>query len=322
MKKIIFPFLFVFPLASCESQSIEKKYYFFNTAINLTLYQKDKVADDKAPITPLIQERLSALNDASDNYSETNTLFKINKEPGEYVINQDLYELLKRSKELEEATNGYFNPLVGSLSKKWKDSLSHKQILPESVINEEINKINTSSYTLKEEENTFKVTKIGEAEIDFGAMVKGFALDYCKNLLIGQGITKYIIDAGHSSILLGEKSTKDGLFKVGLLDVPNAYLTMKNCFIGASGVSEQGVKIDDKMYSHIVNPFTGSVINKYDMTFVKGDNGALCDALSTAFMLMDIEQIKEMEKKYNVQSLIYKDGNFVYKNDGLEVKYH
>ena len=313
----------VLGLCACETQPIQKKYYFFDTFVDITLYEKgNQKGDPHMPVYLSLSTTLSLYDQYSNNYSTDNDLYKINQAPGEYVIEEGLYVLLNKSLELKEITNGYFNPLVGSLSKKWKESLSKNEILSQVIINEELEKINNSSFTLKKEDNTCKIIKYGTAEIDFGAMVKGLALDASKGYLNSININKYIINAGNSSILLGEKNTKDGYFNVGLKDVKNAYLSLKNCFIGVSGVSEQGKKIDNQYYSHIVNPFTGSVINKYDMAFVKGDNGALCDALSTAFMLMDVEEVKTFESKYNVQALLYKDDEFVYKNNNLEVKYH
>ena len=94
------------------------------------------------------------------------------------------------------------------------------------------------------------------------------------------------------------------------------------CCIGASGISEQGVKIDNKTYSHIVNPFNGSTLNNFDYVFVKGDNGALCDVLSTSFMMMDLETIKNFENEYNVEVILYKDSKIIYSNSNLEIKYH
>jgi thiamine biosynthesis lipoprotein len=105
------------------------------------------------------------------------------------------------------------------------------------------------------------VTRVGEAEIDLGGIAKGYALDIAKQYLDSKKVTKYIIDAGSSSILLGEKDTKDGLFNIGLKDIKNAYLKAKNCFVSTSGTSEQLTVIDGVKYSHIVNPKTGSVVS-------------------------------------------------------------
>lgn len=179
--------------------------------------------------------------------------------------------------------------------------------------------MNNSSVLFKENS---VVQRLGEAEIDLGAVAKGFALDEVKSYLDSKSFSKYLINSGYSSILLGQKSSDDGLFSVGLSDIENAYLKLSNCFVSTSGVSTQGVKIDDQIYSHIVNPYTGSAINNYDTVIVVSDSGYLGDALSTSFMLSSVDEIKAMEQSKNVKALVIKDKTIVYKNESLEVYYH
>ena len=76
------------------------------------------------------------------------------------------------------------------------------------------------------------------------------------------------------------------------------------------------------MYSHIVNPYTGSAINNYDTVIVVSNSGYLGDALSTSFMLSSIDEIKQMEQSKGVKALVIKDKNIVYRNESLEVYYH
>ena len=135
-------------------------------------------------------------------------------------------------------------------------------------------------------------------------------------------VKQYLINGGSSSLLLGEKNTKDGLFTIGLKDLNNAYLKLKNCFISTSSISEQGVKIGDITYSHIINPNTGSAINENDAVIVISDNGALGDALSTSMMNNTVDEITAIETQYNVQTIVIKNNKVIYKNSGIEVSYH
>ena len=226
--------------------------------------------------------------------------------------------MLQKSFALKEEIR-YFNPLCGSLAKKWKESLKSLQILDEATIQSELNKMNNSSVLFKDNN---LIQRLGGAEIDLGAVAKGFALDEVKKYLDSKSFSKYLINSGYSSILLGQKQSDDGLFSVGLSDIDNAYLKLSNCFVSTSGVSTQGVKIDDQIYSHIVNPYTGSAINNYDTVIVVSSLGYLGDAISTSFMLSSIDEIKQVEQTQNVKAIAIKDKNIVYKNESLEVYYH
>lgn len=317
MRKAFITLLSILSLCACTnsaSNPLVSNEFYFDTLVQVKLY--DGTKEDIDNISSILK-KVDGLSDNYENKINETSVYTLNHSNEEKAISNDLYQLLNTALELKTKTNGYFNPFIGSLSKKWKESLSNKQILSEMVINEELDKMNHTSLDL----NTSSCTRLGEGEIDLGAMAKGYALDLVKEYLNNKNKKQYLIDGGSSSILLGSKNTNDGYFKVGLRGT-NSYLNLKDCFVGASGTIEQGVTIDGVTYSHIVNPFTGSVINNYDATFVVGDNGALTDALSTSFMMMSVEEIKEMETQYSVSAIVYKDNKIVYKNDNLKLENH
>ena len=177
-----------------------------------------------------------------------------------------------------------------------------------------------SSQVLFKDNNV--IQKIGDAEIDLGGIAKGYALDKAYEYLKEKEIKNYLINAGNSSILLGEKNTDDGYFTVGLNDIENAYLKLKDCVISTSSKSVQGVKIGDITYSHIINPVDGSAINENDAVIVISDKGYLGDALSTSMMMNSIDEIKAIEQIQNVKTIVIKNNNIIYKNADIEVLYH
>ena len=316
-KKFLLSLISLILFTSCGNNNsiIEGKFYYFDTLVNVKLYEGD--SSNKLDIGNILMN----YSNISDNYFHIDGYinpYDINDSHEDMKISPELYDLISTSFAMQEISNGYFNPLIGSLSKKWKESLKNGQILDENIIFEELEKLSSSSITLKEDNY---ILRNGEAELDLGAITKGYVLDKVKEYLDEKEMKCYLIDAGSSSILLGEKDSNDGYFNVSISG-RNSYLSLKDCFIASSGTSIQGVVIDGVTYSHIVNPFTGSVINNYDATYVIGNSGALCDVLSTSFMMMDLDMIKELEEEYDVKALIYKNDNIYYINEGIEVKYH
>ena len=307
--------LLIVPLISCsQGSALESKVFCFDTAIDIRLFEGEKqnLAD--------IESIFSYYDKITDNYKTRglNNVNSINQTNEDVTVDQTLYSILQKTFALKDEVR-YFDPLCGSLAKKWKESLKSSQILDETTIQSELSKMSNSSVSFKENN---VIQRLGEAEIDLGAVAKGFALDEVKSYLDSKSFSKYLINSGYSSILLGKKEVDDGLFSVGLSDIENAYLKLSNCFVSTSGVSTQGVKIDEQMYSHIVNPYTGSAINNYDTVIVVSNSGYLGDALSTSFMLSSIDEIKQMEQSKGVKALVIKDKNIVYRNDSLEVYYH
>ena len=318
MKKIAFLFpLLVIALTSCSTNNkvIESKVFCFDTLVEAKLY------DGKNEHIKEVEKILNNISNLTDNYElkANNGVYAINQTNEEITVDEELYTLLQDS--FDMANNGVdnFNPLCGSLSKKWKESLAKKEILSETVINEELDKINNTDVILKD---NYVIQRNGEAEIDLGGVAKGYALDLVNNYLQENGVASYLINAGSSSIALGEKLTKDGLFTVGLKEVKNAYIKAKNCFISTSSIYEQGVTIDGVTYSHIINPKTGSAINVNDGVIVISSNGAFGDAFSTSLMNNTVEEIKEIEEINDIKTIVIKDNKIVYSHKDIEVKYH
>lgn len=265
-----------------------------------------------------IKELIRYYDSISDNYvSHDNNLYQINTTNEEVKISPELYDLLKTSFSVNQLGATYFNPLCGSLSKKWKNALSENKILSEEEISNELLKMNNTKLLFKE---NYVVQRIGEAEIDLGGIAKGYALDKVKEYLLDKDIKQYLVDAASSSILLGEKS--GGYFNVRIKDLNNSYLKLKNCFVSSSGNKEQGKTIGGIRYSHIVNPLTGSVVSEYDTVIVISEQGYFGDAISTSLTMNTIDEIKEIEKNLNIKTIVIKDEKILYCNEDLEVLHH
>ena len=311
MRKI-FPILLIGLLTSCSTnnQIIENKVFCFDTTVISKLYEGEQSNLDD------IKDIFLYYDKVSDNYKNRDgiTITKIGRDP--ITVEPQLYDLLKTSVEVKDSGATYFNPLVGRLSKKWKESLEKNEVLSDEIITAELDIINHSSLHF-EDNNT--VYKTGDAEIDLGGIVKGYALDKVSDYLKSQNIEKYLINAGFSSILLGKKDTDDGYFTVKISDLNNTYIKLKDCVVSTSSKSVQGVKIGDVTYSHIINPINGSAINMNDAVIVVSSSGALGDALSTSMMMNTVEEIKSIETSQNVQCIVVKDKQVIYCNEGLEL---
>jgi len=282
-----------------------------------------------------IIDELKTVDELADiREREATNVYTLNHTNERVEISKNLYELLRNAKELMEKIP-YFNPLIGSLSDKWKESLNlageegrTPTLLSNAVIQEELEKINSTDLILEAEKgstNTYYATRQGEALIDLGAIAKGYALDRALGYELGHtGLTDdYIIDAGRSSILLGKNSQRNsGKYIVQINEnSPKVVIEENNCFISTSGISEQQATIDGKKYSHIINPVTGSAESIFDQIVVITKKvtgaGAFGDAISTSFMMSSLDEIKEAEEEYDIKVIAIKNGSIVYKSEGI-----
>ena len=308
--------LLVLPITACsqESQPFESKLFYLDTSVVTRLYEGEESCLKD------IEDIYKYYDTVSDNYRhrDTENVLSINDTPTQY--SKDFYELIKTSVDVANEGAVFFNPLCGSLAKLWKESLLEKKLATNEQIQEELSKLSNTTLHL---EDNYTIYKTGNAEIDLGGIVKGYALDKVHEYLKSKNVEKYLINAGFSSILLGKKNSDDGLFTVKINDLNNSYIKLKDCFLSTSSLSVQGVQIEEggPTYSHIINPTTGSAINENDAVIVVSQKGYLGDALSTSMMMNTVEEIKAIEKSQNVQTIVVKNKQIIYKNDRLEI-YH
>ena len=306
--------LLVLPITACtqESKPLESKLFYFDTSVVTKLYEgEESYLKD-------IEEIYKYYDLASDNYRHRTkeNVLSITETPEQY--SKDFYELLKTSLDVSKEGAVFFNPLCGSLAKLWKECLAEKKLPTQEQKQEELNCLSNTELHL---EDNYTIYKVGLAEIDLGGIVKGYVLDKVQDYLKSKNVEKYLINAGFSSILLGKKNSDDGLYTVKINDLNNTYIKLKDCFLSTSSLSVQGVQIEEggPIYSHIVNPMTGEALNFNDAVIVVSQKGYLGDALSTSMMMNTVDEIKAIEKEQNVQTIVVKNKQIIYKNEGLEI---
>ncbi len=317
MKKI-FAFLFLisvsFALFSCNALEITtcNPIYEMDTVINVKFYN---VKDYKTHYDKLksIYHTYNLLCDDFSHYDGVNNIYDLN-ESRSIDASADLIEVLNEAISLKEKTNGYFNPLVGRLSKYWKDKISNYNkldfIIDDNLIKDELDIINSSRIVI--ENNNVSIE--GDADVDLGAIAKGFATKKCVECLKENDIEGYLIDAGQSSVALG---TKNGTNFSAILEAPYSKkiiktIEAKNTSIASSSGKHQNALIDNVRYHHIINPFTGYPSNIYDNVNVITYDPLLADCYSTAIFSMDLDKAKSFIEENDIKVILYKDDEIIY----------
>lgn len=242
---------------------------------------------------------------------DINLLVNSSSEPETTLeIDQRLYELLELGLEVEALTDGYFNMSMGYIVDVWKsliDEYSEEDVL--GTIHREVSaedfeatKVLAQSIELVEdpitlsiEDGKYLLTMKKGAKLDLGAIAKGYATQKVVDYLESKGMKYYLIDAGSSSISIGEKpseSVKD--YTVDLVNpltfnLGGTYARAKlmNATITTSGSYQQyAVAPDGKWITHIVSPKTKEPSYEYYSLTLIGDDAGLLDGLSTALFCM------------------------------------
>ena len=99
------------------------------------------------------------------------------------------------------------------------------------------------------------------------------------------------------------------------VDLPGYHVEVKDCIVGTSSMTVQGSEIDGRLYSHIVNPFTGEASPDITGVTILGKDAGILDALTTALMWAPEDVRAKLEKAYDLKAVYYKDKAVVANHD-------
>lgn len=315
IKKLLTILIFILLLISCNSNNTyTKMIYTMDTIVNVRLEVKNE-ATANVYFTEIekIYEKYNNLADDYMSHANIKSIKDINTNRTE-IVDDELIDLLNYAISIKEETNGYYEPLIGNISHLWKDYvLNSESSNVDFVLNsldEELNNIRESKIVIEGN----RVSIIGDANIDLGGIAKGYATQKVYEYLKNNNVRYYLIDAGSSNILLGEKSNNKD-FSVGIKKMDSGYFEIikaKNKAIVSSSYREQVKLIDGNRYTHLINAKTGKTIDNYFSLTLIGDDSAMLDAYSTALYAMSIEEIKKFLNNKNIDVIIYDEDKLIY----------
>lgn len=121
----------------------------------------------------------------------------------------------------------------------------------------------------------------GSQIFDLGGIGKGYALDVAADVISDWQIGDVLLSAGASTALaLGSNGDED--WSIGLHGEP---LKLRDCAVSGSGKDVKG--------EHVIDPRKGMPAAGHEKAWAVCPSAAAADALSTAFMVMSTDEVKD-----------------------------
>ena len=221
-------------------------------------------------------------------FIENSDVSRINKlNPGEFeLIDIDTFKCLQIALDAKKITNGAFDITLGKVFQAWKDNEPDKA----KAIFDDIQ----SGPALELDSDSYVVKSLKEnVTIDLGGIGKGFAIDKIAEVLKEWGITKALIHGGSSSVYALDAPDNSAGWPV-TLSHPDTNETLYRLNLQNEILSCSGIRFG----RHVINPATGTPITDRQMCWIKtSQNAAMADALSTAAMIMPMEDINKLSNE-------------------------
>ena len=228
-------------------------------------------------------------------FSDTSITYKINENAGvtSVVVDDEVFQLIKRCQFISKITQGAFDISYGSLDKRfWNFDLNMTSLPDPKVAKKTVELINYENIILDETHKTVFLKNKG-MRIGFGGIGKGYAAEMAKKKLIENNVLNGIVNASGDLTAWGFQENGEA-WTIGVAD-PNQRKSIFSTFkitnkaVATSGNYEKFITINNKRYSHTIDPKTGYPISGIKSVTILAENAEIADALATPVTVMGIE---------------------------------
>lgn len=265
-------------------------------------------------------ERIEGIISSWDKDSETSL---INKNAGikPVKVSRELLNLIERSIKISEITDGAFDITYASMDEVWRFDGTMDKVPSEEKIKQSVSKVGYQKIQLDQENQTVYLPEKGMC-IGFGAIGKGYAADRAKELLVSKDVKGGIINASGDLTTWGTKVTGEkwlvGIANPLSKDKVFSWLPIIESSVATSGNYEKFIILDDKKYSHIIDPRTGYPTRGISSVSIFAKQAELCDALATAVFIMGRDVGLHMINQIDgVEAVIVDAENKIQRSSGI-----
>ena len=275
-------------------------------AVFLNMHQYPGGADAVLQAFQLIDD----LEQQLSIYRDDSEVSRLNRDANEssQSVEHGLFELLQTAAAIHGRTKGAFDITSSALSDLWGFTRREGRVPNQSEIDSALESVSAKNVDLSEQG---QLRLAAGTRINLGGIGKGYALDRATVSLVEKGINDFVIHGGQSSVVArGSEShaskpataEKDSNPKTGWpigLSHPAhpgtrlAEIYLSDEALGTSGTGRQGFFHQGRRYGHIIDPRTGWPTDHCLSTTVITESAAECDALATAFFVMQPDEVAD-----------------------------
>jgi len=291
--------------------------YAMDTVMTLKAYSETDINQTLAAISGAIGD-LEKKVSVTDENSE---IYRANVTSGAPVpLSEKSEEIVTRALELCKSTWGILDISIYPMVREWGFTTGDYKVPKYNDLIAILKKVDYSKISV---ENSSLMLAPGQ-QIDLGSVTKGYVGDMAAEMLKESGVTSAVLDLGGNGRLVG-RNTNGNLWRVGIqdpLDTTKYFgiLSVEDKSVVTSGGYNRYFEEGGKTYWHIIDPRTGyPADNGVISATIVGEDGLMCDGLSTATFIMGVNDAFDYWRKNGGfdMLLVTKHGH-IYMTPGLE----
>lgn len=300
-----------------EETEAERSVFAMDTYMSLRAY-----GEQAEEALTLSCDKIAELENLFSVTEEGSDIWRVNQAEGSLTeVSEDTVSILRTAITIGAETQGALDITLYPVLKEWGFTTEQYRIPEEEKLQSLLQYVDYQQIEL--DGNQVRIPE--EAEIDFGALAKGYTSDKIIEILKEHNINSALINLGGNVHTLGLKP--DGsLWKIGIRnpfepDGEMCILSTADKAVITSGNYERYFTGEDgKTYWHILDASDGCPAdNGLVSVTIVGEEGVRCDALSTALFVAGLEQAAEYWKsRQDFDMILVTEERKIYITEGLE----
>lgn len=311
MKKYFFLLLILQNLFANAQVARTRTVTLMGSRFDITIVAKDSLTAETYIDSSIIE--ISRIENLISDWIPESQVSQINKNAGikPVKVDKELLDLTQRAIHFSEMTDGAFDISFAAADRIWKFDGSMTTIPSEEEVRESVKKIGYKNIIINPNDSTIFL-KIQGMKIGFGSTGKGYAADKTKELMISKGITAGIINASGDLNTWGKQPNGDNWI-IGITNPMKeedlfAVFELSGTAVVTSGNYQKFVIIDNKRYSHIIDPRTGYPSSGVSSVTIFADSAEKANGISTAIMVLGKKAgLKLLKRNPDLDGIIIDD---------------
>ena len=279
-------------LTGCSAESspepVQGTFFAMDTVMDFTIYGESGLIDQSESLIASLESLVSVTDADSELYAINQT--------GSSMLTEEASSLMEQALEICCRTDGALDLSIYPIVRAWGFTTGSYQVPDEAEIQALLPLVDYRK--IQYDAATGTVTLPEGMEIDLGSVAKGYAGQLVAQMLRDNGVESALLNFGGNVQTVGTKP--DGSpWQIGIKDPQGEdammVLSVEDQAVVTSGGYERYFEQDGQTYWHIMDPSTGHPADSglISVTIV-GDEGVVCDGLSTALFVMGLEKAADL----------------------------
>ncbi|HEX8464209.1 MAG TPA: FAD:protein FMN transferase [Abditibacterium sp.] len=265
------------------------------TSLEIQLVCAEETSGPRAEIAVLDEiDRLSAIFNAYDEKSELSrwqTSFE-----NEIEVSSELAHVLAVAEWWKEKSRGAFNPAVEAMTRVWKRAELRNEAVSSRELEDLAARIGGPLWEVDEAKRTAR--RLTTLPVTLNSVAKGFILDRAASVGASvESVEEVLVNIGGDIRHIGAKEVP-----IAIADprrdaenaIPAARIAVRNQGVATSGNYRRGFRVEERWFSHLLDPRTGWPVEKLVGVSVVAPDAMTADVLATVFSVLTTEESLKM----------------------------